>query len=131
MLHRAILGSLERFTGILIEHYEGRFPLWLSPIQVVVATITSKANDYAKEIEAALISKGIRVILDIRNEKINYKVREHSVNKIPFIFVVGNNEMDNKTIALRRLGSKEQEILNLDDSIALLEDNSLPPDMNN
>tara|TARA_Y100000590_G_scaffold276424_1_gene310341 strand:+ start:10206 stop:12122 length:1917 start_codon:yes stop_codon:yes gene_type:complete len=131
MLHRAILGSLERFTGILIEHYEGRFPLWLSPIQVVVATITSKANDYAKEIEAALISKGIRVILDIRNEKINYKVREHSVNKIPFIFVIGNNEMDNKTIALRRLGSKEQEILNLDDSIALLEDNSLPPDMNN
>ena len=131
MLHRAILGSLERFTGILIEHYEGRFPLWLSPIQVVVATITSKANDYAKEIEAALISKGIRVILDIRNEKINYKVREHSVNKIPFIFVVGNNETDNKTIALRRLGSKEQEILNLDDSIALLEDNSLPPDMNN
>ena len=131
MLHRAILGSLERFTGILIEHYEGRFPLWLSPIQVVVATITSKANDYAKEIEAALINKGIRVILDIRNEKINYKVREHSVNKIPFIFVVGNNETDNKTIALRRLGSKEQEILNLDDSIALLEDNSLPPDMNN
>ena len=131
MLHRAILGSLERFTGILIEHYEGRFPLWLSPIQVVVATITSKANDYAKEIEAALISKGIRVILDIRNEKISYKIREHSVNKIPFIFVVGNNEMDNKTIALRRLGSKEQEILNLDDSIALLEDNSLPPDMNN
>ena len=130
MLHRAILGSLERFTGILIEHYEGRFPLWLSPIQVVVATITSKANDYAKEIEAALISKGIRVILDIRNEKINYKVREHSVNKIPFIFVVGNNEMDNKTIALRRLGSKEQEILSLDDSIALLENNSLPPDMN-
>ena len=131
MLHRAILGSLERFTGILIEHYEGRFPLWLSPIQVVVATITSKANDYAKEIESALISKGIRVIADIRNEKINYKVREHSVNKIPFIFVVGNNEMDNKTIALRRLGSKEQEILNLDDSIALLEDNSLPPDINN
>ncbi len=131
MLHRAILGSLERFTGILIEHYEGRFPLWLSPIQVVVATITSKANDYAKEIEAALISKGIRVILDIRNEKISYKVREHSVNKIPFIFVIGNNETDNKTIALRRLGSKEQEILNLDDSIALLEDNSLPPDMNN
>ena len=130
MLHRAILGSLERFTGILIEHYEGRFPLWLSPIQVVVATITSKANDYAKEIEAALINKGIRVILDIRNEKINYKVREHSVNKIPFIFVVGNNEMDNKTIALRRLGSKEQEILNLDDSIELLENNSLPPDMN-
>ena len=131
MLHRAILGSLERFTGILIEHYEGRFPLWLSPIQVVVATITSKDNIYAKEIEAALISNGIRVILDIRNEKINYKVREHSVNKIPFIFVVGNKEMDNKTIALRRLGSKEQEILNLDDSIALLEDNSLPPDMNN
>ena len=131
MLHRAILGSLERFTGILIEHYEGRFPVWLSPIQVVVATITSKANDYAKEIESALISKGIRVIPDIRNEKINYKVREHSVNKIPFIFVVGNNEMDNKTIALRRLGSKEQEILNLDDSIALLEDNSLPPDINN
>lgn len=131
MLHRAILGSLERFTGILIEHYEGRFPLWLSPIQVVVTTITSKVDGYAKELESVLISKGIRVILDIRNEKINYKIREHSVNKIPFIFVLGNNEMDDRTVAVRKLGSKDQEIINFNDSISLLEKGSLPPDLNN
>ncbi len=131
MLHRAILGSLERFTGILIEHYEGRFPLWLSPIQVVVTTITSKVDGYAKELESVLISKGIRVILDIRNEKINYKIREHSVNKIPFIFVLGKNEMDDRTVAVRKLGSKDQEIINFNDSISLLEKGSLPPDLNN
>ena len=108
-----ILGSLERFTGILIEHYEGKFPLWLAPIQLVIATITSKADKYAHAIEEKFIEKGIRVILDTRNEKINYKVREHSVNKIPYIFAVGVNEMNEKTVAIRKLGSDKQETLSL------------------
>ena len=127
MLHRAILGSLERFTGILIEHYEGKFPLWLAPIQLVVATITSKADQYAKKIEEKFIEKGIRVILDSRNEKINYKVREHSVNKIPYIFVVGVNEMEDGTVAIRKLGSNKQEIISIEDSInMILKDTSAP-----
>ena len=128
MLHRAILGSLERFTGILIEHYEGRFPVWLAPIQVVVATITSKADKYAHKIEEKFIEKGIRVILDSRNEKINYKVREHSVNKIPFIFVVGVNEMNDGTVAIRKLGSDKQEILSIQDSIDLILKETAAPD---
>ena len=128
MLHRAILGSLERFTGILIEHYEGRFPVWLAPIQVVVATITSKADKYAHKIEEKFIEKGLRVILDSRNEKINYKVREHSVNKIPFIFVVGVNEMNDGTVAIRKLGSDKQEILSLQDSLDFILKESAAPD---
>ncbi|MED5437300.1 MAG: threonine--tRNA ligase [Pseudomonadota bacterium] len=128
MLHRAILGSLERFTGILIEHYEGRFPIWLSPVQVVIATITSKADEYAKRAESILRENGIRTILDDRNEKINYKVREHSVNKVPFIFVVGANEMEDNTVAIRRLGSNNQEILDLEDSISLILKESSAPD---
>ncbi len=128
MLHRAILGSLERFTGILIEHYEGRFPVWLAPIQVVVATITSKADKYAHKIEEKFIEKGIRVILDSRNEKINYKVREHSVNKIPFIFVVGVNEMNDETVAIRKLGSDKQEILSIQDSVNLILKETAAPD---
>ena len=128
MLHRAILGSLERFTGILIEHYEGRFPVWLAPIQVVVATITSKADKYAHKIEEKFIEKGIRVILDSRNEKINYKVREHSVNKIPFIFVVGVNEMNDGTVAIRKLGSDKQEILSIQDSVDLILKETAAPD---
>ncbi|MEC9392521.1 MAG: His/Gly/Thr/Pro-type tRNA ligase C-terminal domain-containing protein, partial [Pseudomonadota bacterium] len=128
MLHRAILGSLERFTGILIEHYEGRFPIWLSPLQVVIATITSKADEYAKRVESILRENGIRTILDDRNEKINYKVREHSVNKVPFIFVVGANEMEDNTVAIRRLGSNNQEILDLEDSISLILKESSAPD---
>ncbi|MEC9459265.1 MAG: threonine--tRNA ligase [Pseudomonadota bacterium] len=128
MLHRAILGSLERFTGILIEHYEGRFPIWLSPVQVVIATITSKADEYAKRVESILRENGIRTILDDRNEKINYKVREHSVNKVPFIFVVGANEMEDNTVAIRRLGSNNQEILDLEDSISLILKESSAPD---
>ena len=131
MLHRAILGSLERFTGILIEHYEGKFPLWLAPIQLVVATITSKADQYAKEIEAKFIEKGIRVILDSRNEKINYKVREHSVNKIPYIFVVGVNEMENGTVAIRKLGSNKQEIISIEDSINMILKDTSAPDIDN
>ena len=128
MLHRAILGSLERFTGILIEHYEGKFPLWLAPIQLVIATITSKADKYAQEIEGKFISKGIRVILDSRNEKINYKVREHSVNKVPYIFVVGVNEMDDKTVAIRKLGSNKQETLNIQDSLNMILKETAAPD---
>jgi len=128
MLHRAILGSLERFTGILIEHYEGKFPLWLAPIQLVIATITSKADKYAQEIEEKFINKGIRVILDSRNEKINYKVREHSVNKVPYIFVVGVNEMDDKTVAIRKLGSNKQETLNIQDSLNMILKETAAPD---
>ena len=131
MLHRAILGSLERFTGILIEHYEGKFPIWLAPIQLVVATITSKADQYAKEIEEKFIEKGIRVILDSRNEKINYKVREHSVNKIPYIFVVGVNEMENGTVAIRKLGSNKQEIISIEDSINMILKDTSAPDIDN
>mgnify|MGYP001448567210 CR=1 FL=1 len=128
MLHRAILGSLERFTGILIEHYEGKFPLWLSPIQVVIATITSKADEYAKKIENIFIDKGIRVILDSRNEKINYKVREHSVNKVPYIFVVGLNEINNETVAIRKLGSKKQEVIGVKKSLEMLTKEAVAPD---
>ena len=128
MLHRAILGSLERFTGILIEHYEGKFPLWLAPIQLVIATITSKADKYAHEIEKKFIEKGIRVILDSRNEKINYKVREHSVNKIPYIFVVGVNEMDDETVAIRKLGSDKQEMLSIKDSVDMILKETAAPD---
>ena len=131
MLHRAILGSLERFTGILIEHYEGKFPLWLAPIQLVVATITSKADQYAKEIEEKFIEKGIRVILDSRNEKINYKVREHSVNKIPYIFVVGVNEMEDGTVAIRKFGSNKQEIISIEDSINMILKDTSAPDIDN
>ena len=131
MLHRAILGSLERFTGILIEHYEGKFPLWLSPIQVVIATITSKADEYAKKIENIFIARGIRVILDSRNEKINYKVREHSINKVPYIFVVGLNEMNDETVAIRKLGSKKQEIIEFKKSLELLMKEAAAPDFKN
>ena len=128
MLHRAILGSLERFTGILIEHYEGKFPFWLAPIQLVIATITSKADEYAHKIEEKFIEKGIRVILDSRNEKINYKVREHSVNKVPYIFVVGVNEVDDKTVAIRKLGSNKQETLNIQDSLNMILKETAAPD---
>ena len=113
MLHRAILGSLERFIGILIESYAGKFPLWLAPVQVVVATITSDADAYAMEVLETLKAQGLRAELDIRNEKINYKVREHSKAKVPVIAVVGQKEAEAKTVALRRLGGKTQEILAL------------------
>ena len=113
MLHRAILGSLERFIGILIESYAGKFPLWLAPVQVVVVTITSDADAYAMEVLETLKAQGLRAELDIRNEKINYKVREHSKAKVPVIAVVGQKEAEAKTVALRRLGGKTQEILAL------------------
>ena len=127
MLHRAILGSFERFIAILIEQYAGRFPLWLSPVQVVVATITSDADAYAAEVEAQMLKAGIRVEVDRRNEKINYKVREHSLAKVPVIAVVGRREAEESTVALRRLGSKEQEFLALDDAIVRISTEGAPP----
>jgi len=120
MLHRAILGSFERFLGILIENYAGRFPLWLAPVQAVVATITSDADAYAEEVAAACRKAGLRVETDLRNEKINYKVREHSVTKVPAMLVVGKREAEEGTVAIRRLGGKAQEVLPLPDAIAAL-----------
>ncbi|MDH3580609.1 MAG: threonine--tRNA ligase [Hyphomicrobiales bacterium] len=116
MLHRAILGSLERFIGILIEEYAGAFPLWLAPIQVVIATITSDGDAYAKEVADALTRAGLRCELDLSNEKIGHKVREHSLAKVPVIAAIGKREAENRTLALRRLGSKAQEVLALDDA---------------
>ena len=127
MLHRAILGSFERFLGVLIEHYAGRMPLWLAPQQAVVATITSDADDYAVEVLNACRAAGLRVEADVRNEKINYKVREHSLAKVPVIMVIGKREAEERTVALRRLGGKNQEILALDDAIhTLLQEASSP-----
>lgn len=120
MLHRAILGSFERFLGILIEHYAGRFPLWLAPVQAVIATITNDADEYAEKVAAACRAAGLRVETDLRNEKINYKVREHSLAHVPAMLVVGRRESDENTVAVRRLGSKNQEILALDDAVGQL-----------
>jgi threonyl-tRNA synthetase len=120
MLHRAIFGSLERFIGILIEHHAGNLPLWLSPVQVRVLTITSDANDYAEEVAEALRAAGLRAETDIRNEKISYKVREHSVEKIPVLLAVGQREVDERNVAMRRLGSKQQSVLSLEDAVANL-----------
>ncbi|PHR19791.1 MAG: threonine--tRNA ligase [Sphingopyxis sp.] len=129
MLHRAIFGSYERFIGILIEHFAGKMPLWLAPTQAVVATIVTDANPYAEQVVARLKAAGIRVEADLRNEKINYKVREHSVGKVPNILVVGMREAEEGKIALRRLGQKEQEFLTLDEVVAKLQEEALPPDL--
>ncbi len=120
MLHRAIFGSLERFIGILIEHHAGNLPLWLAPVQARVLTITSEANDYAEEVAQQLRDAGLRAETDTRNEKISYKVREHSVEKIPVLLAVGQREVDERNVAVRRLGSKQQTVLSLDDAIAQL-----------
>ncbi|MEE2996114.1 MAG: threonine--tRNA ligase [Pseudomonadota bacterium] len=127
MLHRALFGSLERFTGILLEHYAGNLPLWMAPIQAVVATITSDADSYAREVRDALKVAGIRAELDIRNEKINYKVREHSHAKRPVILVIGQREIEDRKVAIRRLGGKEQEILALHEAVARLADECRSP----
>ena len=127
MLHRAILGTLERFIGIMIESYAGRLPLWLTPVQCVVATITGDANDYAQEVYEQLKAQGVRVELDIRNEKINYKVREHSLAKVPALYVVGAREAEEKTVAIRRLGSKDQNVMSLEEAISSLAEESQPP----
>jgi threonyl-tRNA synthetase len=129
MLHRAILGSMERFIGILIEEFSGAFPMWLSPVQVVVAAITDAANEYAEEAAAALRKAGLRVETDLRNEKINYKVREHSVQKVPIIAVVGGRESEERTLALRRLGSNGQQMISLDDACVELAREALAPDL--
>ncbi len=129
MLHRAIFGSYERFIGILIEHYAGRFPVWLAPVQAVVATIVSDADGYAEEAAAKLAAAGIRVETDLRNEKINYKVREHSVAKVPVLLVVGKREAEEGKVAVRRLGSQAQEIMTLDEAIAMLREEATPPDL--
>ncbi len=127
MLHRAILGSLERFLGILIEHYAGKFPLWLAPVQVVVATITSDADGYAKKVAETLSANGLRVETDLRNEKINYKIREHSVAKVPNMLVLGKREAEEGAVCLRRLGVKEQQFLDLEKAADLLRDEARPP----
>ncbi|SEN38702.1 threonyl-tRNA synthetase [Sphingomonas gellani] len=129
MLHRAILGTFERFIGILIEHHAGRFPLWLSPVQAVVATIVSDADDYARDVEAKLRAAGLRVETDLRNEKINYKVREHSVAKVPVLLVVGKREAEEGKVAIRRLGSQAQQVVTLDEAIAMLTAEAVPPDL--
>ncbi len=129
MLHRAIFGSYERFIGILIEHYAGRLPVWLAPTQAVVATIVSDADDYAKHAVAKLEAAGIRVEADMRNEKINYKVREHSLAKVPHLLVVGMREAEDGTVAVRTLGEKQQQVMRLDEAIAMLKEATTPPDL--
>ncbi|MFO1184066.1 MAG: threonine--tRNA ligase [Bauldia sp.] len=129
MIHRAICGSMERFTGILIEHHSGHFPLWLAPLQVVVATITSDADDYARKVHAALAAAGLRTELDLRNEKINYKVREHSLAKVPAILVCGKREAEEETVNIRRLGSADQSSQPLAEAIAALSEEATPPDI--
>uniref|UniRef100_Q07P57 Threonine--tRNA ligase n=1 Tax=Rhodopseudomonas palustris (strain BisA53) TaxID=316055 RepID=Q07P57_RHOP5 len=129
MVHRAICGSMERFTGILIEHFAGHFPLWLSPVQVMVTTITSEGDDYAKVVAAAARKAGLRVEIDLRNEKINYKVREHSLAKIPAMLVVGKKEAETHSVSVRRLGSDGQTVLPLADALAALVEEAVPPDV--
>jgi threonyl-tRNA synthetase len=129
MIHRAMFGSLERFTGILIENYAGHLPLWLSPLQVMVATIVSDADKYAGRVRAACARAGLRVETDLRNEKINYKVREHSLAKVPVMFVVGKREADEKTVSIRRLGSQSQETMPLADAIRAVAAEATPPDI--
>ncbi len=129
MLHRAILGSLERFLGIVIEQYAGRFPFWMAPLQVVVATIVSDADAYAEEVAAVLRAKGLQVGVDLSRQKINAKVRDHSVQHVPVIAVVGRREAENRTVALRRLGGEAQEVLSLEEAAALLAAEAVPPDL--
>jgi threonyl-tRNA synthetase len=129
MIHRAICGSLERFLGILIESHAGHMPLWFAPLQVVVATITSDADSYAEEAAQALRAAGLRVETDLRNEKINYKIREHSLAKVPVIAVVGRKEAEGRQLALRRLGSDRQSFVGLDEAAQTLALEALPPDL--
>jgi len=129
MLHRAMFGSMERFTGILLEHYAGHLPLWLSPLQAVVATITSDADDYASEATAAARKLGLRVESDLRNEKINYKVREHSLAKVPVLLVVGKKEAAERTVSVRRLGQEKQEVMPLEGALMALADEAIAPDV--
>jgi threonyl-tRNA synthetase len=129
MVHRAICGSMERFIGILIEHHAGHFPLWLAPVQALVATIVSDADAYAGEVASALAAAGLRTETDLRNEKINYKVREHSLKKVPVMLVVGKREAEERKVSIRRLGSQASEVMPLDQAIAMLADEAVPPDI--
>ncbi len=131
MLHRAIFGSLERFTGILIEHYAGRLPLWISPTQIVIVTISSQADDYAKEVLEYCQKNDLRAEVDLRNEKISYKIREHISVKIPLLFVIGQKETEDKTVTIRELGNTEQKTLSLTDAISEIKNRALPPDYSN
>jgi threonyl-tRNA synthetase len=129
MIHRAICGSMERYLGVLIEHYAGYFPLWFAPTQAVVATITQDADAYAGEVIAAARRLGLRVEGDLRNEKINYKVREHSLAKVPALLVVGKKEAAERLVSIRRLGSEKQQVMPLDAALAALADEAVPPDV--
>ena len=129
MLHRACLGSFERFIGILIEEHAGKLPFWIAPRQVVVTTITSEADDYAQEVVALLHAQGIRAEADLRNEKINYKVREHSVGKVPVILAVGHREVEERTVSVRRLGEKQTSVQALADILESLSVDATPPDL--
>jgi threonyl-tRNA synthetase len=124
-----MFGSMERFTGILIEHYAGHLPLWLSPVQAVVTTITSDADDYGREVVEAARKLGLRVEADLRNEKINYKVREHSLAKVPALLVVGKKEAAERLVSIRRLGSEGQQVMPLDAALTALADEAVPPDV--
>jgi len=126
-----MFGSLERFTGILIEHYAGHLPLWLSPLQVVVATITKEGDDYAYEVMAEARKLGLKVEGDLSNEKINYKVREHSLAKVPVLLVVGRKEAAERTVSIRRLGSQDQKTMGLDEALAMLASEARAPDVVN
>lgn len=129
MIHRAICGSMERFLGILIENFAGHMPLWFAPVQVVVATITSEADDYGREVAGLLKKAGLQVITDFRNEKINYKVREHSLQKVPVILVLGKREAEERTVNIRRLGSRDQTPMSLDEALSSLREEATPPDL--
>ena len=129
MLHRAIVGSMERFIGVLIEHYAGKFPLWLAPVQVAVATVVSDAEAYAREVVDALKKAGLHVVLDIENQTVNYKVRRHSLAKVPNLLVLGRREAENRTVTLRKLGSEGQENLALDAAVSRLAADAVPPDL--
>jgi threonyl-tRNA synthetase len=129
MLHRATLGSFERFIGILIEEHAGKLPFWLAPRQVVVASITSEADDYVAEVVETLKAAGVRAEADMRNEKINYKVREHSVGKVPVILAVGGREVEERTVSVRRLGQKQTSVQPLDTLTAELAQEATPPDL--
>lgn len=129
MIHRAICGSMERFLGVVLEHYAGHLPLWLSPLQAMVMTITSDADNYASDVLAACRRAGLRAEIDLRNEKINYKVREHSLAKIPVLLVAGKKEAAERTVSIRRLGSESQKVMGLDEALKMLADEATPPDI--
>ena len=129
MIHRAICGSMERFLGVVLEHYAGHLPLWLAPTQAVVATITQDGDDFAGEVLAAARRAGLRAEGDLRNEKINYKVREHSLAKISAMLVVGKKEAAERTVSIRRFGKEGQQVMALDDALKMLADEAVPPDV--